>query len=152
VASRIWIVVFALAPLCAGCNGDDASADSDDAGRARCLDPLPLDCEPTYPPTFEALHQHQLARTCGAASTGGSCHGPDGAQGGLVLSGIDESYDALLGAIDGRARVIPGDPECSTLIQRLESDDPEFVMPVGARLTEGERCAVRQWIAMGAER
>jgi Planctomycete cytochrome C len=151
VTSQSWIILLALGLLGGACNDDDANGDGRDAGRANCLPALSLDCEPTYPATFEAFFEHRIARTCGAASTGMSCHGPDGNQGGLVLSDMDESYDALLGGIDGKPRVIPGDPECSILMQRLESEDPEFVMPVGMRLSEGERCAVRQWIAAGAE-
>jgi hypothetical protein len=73
-------------------------------------------------------------------------------QAGLVLLGRDEAYDHLLGETDSRARVVPGDPECSLLVQRLESTDPQFVMPVGMRLPEGQRCAVRQWVAAGAEK
>jgi hypothetical protein len=143
--------LLAVGLLAFGCNGDDVDGSPDDAGPGNCIAALSLDCEPTYPATFEAFYEHRIAVTCGAASTGASCHGADGAQGGLVLSGQDQSYDALLGDIDGRARVIPGDPECSILMRRLESDDPEFVMPVGMPLREGERCAVRQWIAAGAE-
>jgi hypothetical protein len=150
VKSQVWIMLIALSVACA-CNGDDAPADGD-GGRERCLDPLPLDCAPTYPPTFDAFYDNRIARTCGAAGTGTSCHGPEGEQGGLVLSGADPAYEHLLGQIDGRPRVVPGDPECSPLVQRLESEDPDFVMPVGGRLSDGERCAVRQWIAAGAER
>jgi len=147
------IRLLALVLLAAACDGDDAGSDGGhDGGRGRCLDPLPLDCEPTYPPTFQAFYEKRIVRTCGAAGTGGSCHGPEGQKGGLVLSSADQAYDSLLGELDGRPRVIPGDPECSILEQRLESEDPDFLMPVGMPLTEGERCAVRQWIADGAER
>jgi hypothetical protein len=150
VTSQFWITLLALGLLGVACNGDDGSGD--DAGLANCLPALSLDCEPTYPPTFEAFYEHRIAGTCGAASTGASCHGPDGAENtGLLLSGAQASYEALLGGDDGKPRVIPGDPECSILMQRLESEDAEFVMPVGMRLSEGERCAVRQWIAAGAE-
>lgn len=138
-------------PIACACNGDDAPADGD-GGQERCLDPLPLDCDLTYAATFDAFYDNRIARTCGAAGTGTSCHGPEGEQGGLVLFGADHAYDHLLGYIDDRPRVVPGDPECSLLVQRLESENPDFVMPVGGRLEEGERCAVRRWIASGAER
>lgn len=135
------LVSLAIATTLAACNGDDG---------AQCLDPLPLDCSPTFQPTYEAFYENQLRSTCSAGGT--TCHGPDGAMGGLVLSDMDQAYEYLLGGVDGRARVIPGQPECSLLMQRLESDDPTFVMPVGSKLMEGERCAIRQWIANGAER
>jgi hypothetical protein len=51
------------------------------------------------------------------------------------------------------ARVSPGDISCGALIQRLESSDPARRMPPGPTpLTEPQRCAIRQWIANGAER
>jgi hypothetical protein len=120
-------------------------------GPGACLEPLDLDCSPTFQPTFQNFYDNQLS-SCGAASTGASCHGPDGGQGGLYLTDIDEAYDMLLSPPDASPRVIPGDPECSLLIQRLESDDPAFGMPPGAKLRDAERCAIRQWIANGAER
>jgi hypothetical protein len=145
------VVLLVLMLLAAAC-GDDAADVADDGAVPGCLDPLPLDCEPTFAPTFAAFYRNQIRTTCGASSTGTSCHaGPDG-QLGLVLADEDSAYDYLLGEVDGRARVIPGDPECSILVQRLESSDPDFVMPVGMPLLAGERCAVRQWIANGAER
>ena len=143
--------LFPLFMLAGACDGDDGADDGGDAGRGRCLDPLPLDCEPTYPPTFQDFYEQRIVRTCGAAGSGVSCHGPEGRQGGLVLSDADGAYDALLGEVDGRRRVIPGDPECSELVRRIESEDPEVMMPPGMRLSERERCAIRQWIAAGAE-
>jgi len=152
IGRRVLPVLALLASASAGACGDDAGDGSGDGGSAGCLEALPLDCEPTFAPTFEAFYRNQISTTCGASSTGSSCHaGPDG-QGGLVLADADGAYDYLLGDIDGRARVIPGDPECSILVQRLESSDPDFVMPLGMPLSAGERCAVRQWIANGAER
>jgi hypothetical protein len=127
--------------------GDDASV-----GTEGCLDPLPLDCAPSYEPTYDMIFTNAL-RSCGASSTLGSCHSAEGSKGGLVLSNPDTAYDHLLGTFDGRARVKPGNPECSILMKRLESDDPDFRMPVGREpLAEGQLCAIRQWIARGAAR
>jgi hypothetical protein len=99
------------------------------------------------------LFQHLFLPTCGSPSSGGSCHGPSGAKGGLVLSDIDGAYAELLGTQDGRVRVVPNDPECSLLEVRLESTDPAFRMPLGTMpLPESVRCAVRKWIANGAPR
>jgi len=137
--------------LALGCGGDPATPSD-----AVCLEDLALDCTPAYVPTYDAIFADVFARSCGAASTGGSCHyGPSAAQakGGLPLSDPDTAYMALLGTLDGRARVIADEPECSILVQRLESSDVAFRMPVGNNpLPEGTRCAVRQWIAMGAQR
>jgi hypothetical protein len=119
----------------------------------QCIAPLSLDCDPTYVPTYDSIFENLLRPTCGASS---NCHaGPtaDKAQAGLVLSQRDDAYDYLLGKMDGRARVIPGKPECSILELRLESKDPGFRMPVGSEpLSESDRCVVRQWIANGAKR
>lgn len=142
-----WAVVFvacSLGPV--GC-GDDSGPVPSEAG-VGCLDPLPDDCEPAFAPTFAAIYRNQISQKCG----GSVCHGGDGAQAGLVLEGQDAAYDHLLGEADGRARVIPGDPECSVLMQRLESDDPAFQMPQGDPLSERELCAIRTWIRNGAMR
>jgi hypothetical protein len=138
--------------LALGCGTDP----TDPPDAATCLEGLALDCTPAYVPTYDAIFADVFVRSCGSASTGGSCHyGPDPAQaqGGLPLSDPDTAYMALMGTLDGRARVLPREPECSILVQRLESDDAAFRMPVGNNpLPESTRCAVRQWIAMGAQR
>jgi hypothetical protein len=142
------LLISVLLPL--GCGTDPAPSDP------VCLAGLALDCTPAYVPTYDAIFADVFARSCGAASTGGSCHyGPTPAQAkaGLPLSDPDTAYMALMGTLDGRARVIANQPECSILVQRLESSDAAFRMPVGNnRLPESTRCAVRQWIAMGAQR
>jgi hypothetical protein len=136
-----------------GCTGD---TDDPPAQAAQCLEGLALDCTPAYVPTYDAIFDDVLERSCGSAGTGGTCHyGPtaETAQGGLVLSDRDLAYDQLLGRGGASARVLPGDPQCSPLVARLESDDPGFRMPVGGSpLPEAARCAVRQWIANGAMR
>ena len=134
------LVAIAFESSCAG--GEHAS----------CLAPLPLDCQAAFPPTYTDIYDNLFGETCGGPSTGGSCHGPDGKKAGLVLSDRSNAYDYLVGMVDGRARVVPSKPECSLIERRLESDDPGFVMPPGARLSVAERCAVRQWIAGGAKR
>ena len=152
VGSRKWTTVvstLAIATAFCGCAGTTESSST-------CLEALELDCTPAYEPSYDAIYDDLLSKTCGAASTGSVCHfGPTAreAQGQLALSDRDQAYDSLLGNTDGRVRVRPGEPECSSLVQRLESDDPAFRMPVGsAALSVAERCVVRQWIADGARR
>jgi hypothetical protein len=72
--------------------------------------------------------------------------------GGLVFENIDMSYALLLGQNGGKARVIPGDPACSLVVEKLESTDPTFRMPPGTPLLPGEQCTIVQWIAQGAKR
>lgn len=103
------------------------------------------DCQPLYEPTFDEVFARTLAVKCGVP--GGACHATEGGRGGLVLDDVDEAYARLL---DGR--VVPGDPGCSLLVQRLESRQSGFAMPPGNQLDEAERCAISRWIADGAER
>jgi hypothetical protein len=136
------------------CEEVDGAADAGSDASTDCLAPLDLDCSPSYHPTFEQIHQRLIQSQCGVTGASGGCHGPESeGQGGLVLDDPDVAYEELLGISDGRARVVPGDPECSILVQRIESNDPSFRMPSrAARLPEGVRCAIRQWIANGAKR
>ncbi|QDV35888.1 PSD1 and planctomycete cytochrome C domain-containing protein [Tautonia plasticadhaerens] len=80
------------------------------------------------------------------------CHGPDEAerQAGLRL---DREADALADR-GGYAAVVPGDPDASELIYRVESEDGLDVMPppgVGKAVTPEERALLRRWVEQGAE-
>lgn len=116
-------------------------------------------CEPTPQPAcvatinvnFDSLHTNLFAQRCG--TNGAGCHGANATQGNLVLTNPDAAYAALLGMDGTRSRVSAGDPTCSLLMQRLETDDALLRMPRGeGKLAEGLRCAVRQWIEEGAAR
>jgi len=79
------------------------------------------------------------------------------AQKGLDLSAA-VSYGKLVNVTaaecnDGRKRVLPGDPSCSILMERLEVNDANLRMPPGPTpLSAGERCDFVQWIMNGAPR
>jgi hypothetical protein len=153
---RALCALFALA-LCSGlgaCGGDDDddTATTDDGGE--CTTKVSLDCKPTFdPPTYDKIFENVLRPTCGSSASGTQCHGKQGMQAGLVLADHDEAYQSLLGDLDGRARVVPGKPECSILIARLESTEKRFRMPLNSDpLDDGLRCAIEQWIANGAEK
>ena len=141
---HMMLGLFLMAVGCGpGAEGDDMS----------CLDPLPLDCRPGFPPTYDQIFDQVLSVSCGAQGNSGACHGTAGAKGDLVLAERDQAHAYLLGEMGARARIIPGEPECSLLVQRLESEDASFRMPLGTQpLSEGQLCAIRQWIANGAER
>jgi Planctomycete cytochrome C len=128
-----------------------AACTSDASPPAACLQPLAA-CTPTIEPTYTAIYPTVFAASCGGSGT--SCHGQQGMQAGLGLYDMNLAYDDLLGKADGRARVLPGKPECSILMERLESQDPSQRMPLlaGAPLDKGYRCAIQQWIAAGAPR
>jgi hypothetical protein len=125
----------------------------DDTGPPHCDTAPQPSCEASIPSTYDAIFDQIFRPSCGGPSTGASCHGPEGKKGGLLLADREQAYRYLLGDADGRARVTAGSAACSGLMQRLDSDDPAFRMPLGPpKLSEGLRCAVRQWIAQGAER
>ena len=76
-----------------------------------------------------------------------SCHGPDAAS-----RKADLRLDTRAGALAGSA-VVPGEPDQSELIQRINSTDPEVQMPppaTGKTLTAAEKELLTQWIASGA--
>lgn len=90
--------------------------------------------------SFREQVQPLLANRCLA------CHGPDenARKAGLRL---DTEEGAKASAID------PGNANSSELISRIESDDPEMVMPPtghGETLTAEEKQLLRNWIDQGA--
>ena len=81
-----------------------------------------------------------------------SCHGPDAAkrQGGLRL---DEPAGASLVLDSGSRGIVPGDAAASEVLSRIESTDPDLVMPpphVGKPVTAAEAELLGRWIAAGA--
>ncbi len=80
------------------------------------------------------------------------CHGPDETtrQGGVRL---DVRETALQPAESGARIVVPGRPGDSELMRRIESDDPEIVMPPPSthmELTPVQKGILKSWIAAGA--
>ena len=148
-AGTVWLCV--TLGLCAGC-GSAADSGNDAGAASACLASVYLDCQPLYQPTFDNIFDNRIGVTCGAASTGRSCHSNEGAMGGLVMADKETAYAALLGEGGGKKRVVAGDPECSLLARRIESSDPDFVMPPGSPLSDAERRAILLWIANGAQR
>lgn len=139
--------VLLAAPMLVSCSTPDEPA----PGLA-CVEGLTPECSPLYtPPDFTTLYTKILHPSC---ATGlGTCHTTAGSKAGLVFEDEDESYGLLLGQIDGRKRVLPGDPGCSILMERLEVKNEDLRMPPGPLpLSEGERCDFVQWIVNGAPR
>jgi hypothetical protein len=74
------------------------------------------------------------------------CHGPDAQN-----RQADLRLDHQVGAIE--SSIVPGHPERSPLIQRIESQDPQEVMPpghLGKPLTAEQRRILSDWIEQGA--
>lgn len=137
-----WLLLFA-ATACSSPSKPTTNA---------CVEGLRTDCSPLYdPPSYATIFEKILHPTC--AQGMGTCHTADAAMGGLVFEDEDDAYARLLGDADGRARVSPGDPACSLLVERLEAKSSEVRMPPGPTpLSEAARCDIVQWISEGAAR
>ena len=80
------------------------------------------------------------------------CHGPDSAARKAELR-LDIRDNALAKHENG-IPVVPGKPDESGLLQRIETDDPDDHMPPkksNLRLSKNEIAVLRRWIAEGAE-
>ncbi len=82
-----------------------------------------------------------------------TCHGPDASNRKTPLR-----FDTEQGAtqdLGGRVAIAAGDPEKSTIIERITSDDPIRRMPPSyeghSRLSEREIGLIRRWVEQGAE-
>ena len=117
---------------------------------------------PNLEPTFASIQREIFESTDSAGrSACTSCHSNTGRapSGGLNLN-HDVAYEQLVGATSrakpGAVRIIPGDPDNSYLIQKLEG----AAGIVGRRmpqngppyLTDGQILIVRRWITIGAPR
>ncbi|MBX3411655.1 MAG: DUF1553 domain-containing protein [Pirellulales bacterium] len=83
-----------------------------------------------------------LAENCFA------CHGPDSGSRKAELR-LDRHDDAV-----ERGAIVPGEPDQSELVARIESDDPELLMPPASshkKLTPEQKELLRRWISEGAE-
>ncbi|WP_242084354.1 PSD1 and planctomycete cytochrome C domain-containing protein [Aestuariivivens sediminis] len=82
------------------------------------------------------------------------CHGPDEGtrEAGLRLDTKEGAYAAIGEHLDRHA-IVPGDVEASRLVFKINSQDPEKVMPPPSSnlsLSEYEKKILTKWIAQGA--
>jgi hypothetical protein len=81
-----------------------------------------------------------------------ACHGPDaGAREAELRLDVFEDGQDYFGA---SIAVVPGDPEASELITRIEHTKSRLVMPppeFGVTLTDDEKGVLREWIKQGAK-
>jgi len=79
------------------------------------------------------------------------CHGPDESSRQADLR-LDDEADAKRDR-DGKAAVVPGKPERSALIERIESTDPDVMMPppqMHKTIAPREAALLKAWIRAGA--
>src|SRR5579884_2551013 len=80
------------------------------------------------------------------------CHGSDekARQAGLRL---DRRAGATMRLPDGHRAIVPGKPQASELLTRINADPPFRMPPVNSQktLTASEKQLLREWIAQGAE-
>ncbi|WP_448245463.1 PSD1 and planctomycete cytochrome C domain-containing protein [Thalassotalea agariperforans] len=89
---------------------------------------------------------HDIRPILNKSCTG--CHGGVSKQANVSFIYREE---ALGRGHSGRLTIVPGDPDASELIARVESDDPNIRMPYkGAKLPDHEIQLLRDWIAQGA--
>ncbi len=99
--------------------------------------------------SFSAIRDEILLPTCGFST----CHGSG--TGGLTIT-AEGAYAALVEAPSsispGDILVIPGDPDGSYLVKKLDgaADIVGGPMPVGAPLSASDLSRIRTWIAAGA--
>lgn len=101
----------------------------------------------TESPRFSTEIRPLLSDNCFA------CHGPDTGKvkGGLRLDLRDV---ALEPAKSGKSAIVPGQPDASELIKRINTRDPDDLMPPPEShksLTAAQKEMLRRWIANGAE-
>lgn len=84
-----------------------------------------------------------------------ACHGPDaegGQKAGLRLDLFDTAT-AELAESPGKRAIVPGNPEASELVRRINSTDPDVMMPPpdsNKTLSSDEKQLLSTWIAQGA--
>lgn len=107
----------------------------------------------TLVPTLASIQANVFTPSCAVAG----CHGGAAAQQGLRLD-PGFSADTLIGIASPRntalVRVVPGDPNNSFLIQKLEGTQTlgDRMPQGGPFLTQADINVIRQWIANGAPR
>ncbi|MBI2689407.1 MAG: DUF1553 domain-containing protein [Acidobacteria bacterium] len=82
-----------------------------------------------------------------------SCHGPDAVNKGIRLR-LDREESAKGELSAGRRAIVPGKPEESVLLQRIQSPNKALRMPpahTGATVSAAEIATLERWIREGAE-
>ena len=114
---------------------------------------------PNLKPTFTSINAEifQSSDSSGRSACVG-CHQPGGVAGGVLNLRSEVAYANLVGVAarlqPGAIRVVPGDPDNSYLIHKLEGRAGIFGLRMPQNgppyLTEGQILVIRTWIRDGA--
>jgi len=143
------VVALALSACADPSGGDKDSGPPSDSVQSDSSPDGPI-CE--IEPTLVSLKEHYFAASCSFDS----CHGSKKA-GGLDLTGDLHADLVNVSAVAATNKdlVVPGDPDASFLLQKVEGPAPGEgdIMPLGAPEPMDPGCRIkmlRQWIADGA--
>lgn len=114
-----------------------------------------------FDPVWPVIYQRVIEPSCASAI---GCHGPEPRSAGLDMSTAANGYASLVGAAAstdvpsgalcgdmGLTRVVPGDPDASLLMLKLDGLQPcGSPMPFGPPITDNALSAIREWITLGA--
>lgn len=148
--TAIALAVAALA--CASPGGGDVPP-AQDAGADIAADAAPADACKVLP-TLASLEADYFAKSCAFSS----CHSAKGKKGGLDLS-VGHAWESLVDVdatkAPGKKRVVPGEPDASFIVQKLEGPaaGEGKLMPEGSTEPFDPECrihALREWVAAGA--
>jgi hypothetical protein len=114
---------------------------------------------PDLKPTFSSINAEifQSSDSSGRSACVG-CHQPGGTAGGVLNLRSEVAYSNLVGVAarlkPGAIRVVPGDPDNSYLIHKIEGSAGIFGLRMPQNgppyLTEGQILVIRTWIRNGA--
>jgi len=113
---------------------------------------LTLAAEPVLAGAAERLSYNRHIRPL-LADQCFSCHGPDVTKRKAMLR-LDVREEALKPAKSGAVAIVPGKPQQSALVARIQASDKAERMPPEAShksLTDEQKAMLSQWIAEGAE-
>jgi hypothetical protein len=141
-AGRVFLLFFLLLFPLIGCGSGDGSDDDemDDPGGIQ--------------PTLQSIQTNVFTPICAVPG----CHVGAGAQQGLMLDSVNNSFLDLVGVnsseLPSLLRVDPGNPDNSYLVQKVEGapNISGLQMPLNQPpLSTDQIDAIRQWILNGAE-
>jgi hypothetical protein len=147
---HLGIPGLVLAALALGCEAPVVAGGAP-AGAAQEDDPLAV-ADDVDPASLDALHRTVLLKSC--AGTPGLCHNGQ-FEPNLSTPALTYENLVLRPSLEHRkqARVVPGDPAGSLLIDKLRNKGVISQMPLGAEpLPEDQIAAIEAWIQAGALR